>query len=128
MARNGAAVMERAARGYNYDHLMIIDGKAYSLAALVSATDREVLASGLVEYAHWGRPPWFCTGTPYAEELKALAERNGIEGSAPPPDFIPARVPHDGREPYRARRVWAEIFNLDPSLYWFESMQPATPR
>ena len=114
----------QAARGYNYDHLMVIDGLACSLPDLIAATDAEAADSGLVEYPHWGRPPWFTTGTPYAAELKALADRHGITGATPPPDFAPAVVPHDGVEPYRARRQWAEIFNLDLSLYWFKSMQP----
>ena len=111
---------------FRFPTVMIIDGLEYSTSDISEATDKEVEKSGLVRFPAQGRPPWFCSGTPYGAELLALVKRNGIKGTpsqratdmnAGPDPCIQTKW--GGFKPARTSTIWAKIFGLDPNLHYY---------
>ncbi len=110
----------RVLRGYNYDGIMVIDGVGYHRDDIACATDKELEDHGC-RYPSLARPPWFTSGSPYADGLNALIARHKIKGFKPPVDMESAMVFNDGKRPalFPAFPTWSKVFNLDPALYYF---------
>ncbi len=71
----------RVIRGYRYDHLVVVDGLAYPVLVLRDQAFREIEAAG---YPFWTGtcPPFFYTGSPYADALLGLAWQSAPESLA----------------------------------------------
>ena len=84
------------------------NGKWYTLSALSDKALARVTASGS-KNPGFDMPPWFYTGSPYADEIESL----GCAEVTPPTEYRKEHVPALGvvwrsREP-----AWPSIFNCE---------------
>lgn len=108
-------------RGYHYDNILVVFGRAYSIDDLKDAVHDKLRAAGFGSGPKWAHPfhlpPFFRTGSPFGEQIKALADEYGIASSEPPQDMDFALVPHDGTY-YRAelKKAWPTVFGCNFDL------------
>jgi hypothetical protein len=84
-ALRAAPVAMRVLRGRD---CVVVDERAYSLAALTEAAYQWAVCAGSTNPA-FDMPGWFYSGSPYAEQIKAL----GVPCGDVPDDFCPEYVP-----------------------------------
>lgn len=98
----------RVVRGYRHDDKLVVDGKCYPCRSLRDAALKECIKAG----GHaFDLPPFFCTGSIYADAIHALAERHGIQSCTPPSDMDVAMTPLYNGWPWAHRKpMWQEIF------------------
>lgn len=121
----GGAVMEEdkfiVRRGYKYDRLIAVGNVAFHSKDLRGAIDIEMIDAGFGSgnHAHpYHCPPFFRTGSPYGQQILALARRHGLHERAVPDDMDCAFVPHYPRETPGPKRAWPLVFGCDASLEW----------
>ena len=87
------------------------NGKWYSLHALADKAFAIVKASGSNNPA-FDAPPWFYTGSPYADAIVNL----GCKEVTEPPVYQVECVPPLGKVWRSKEPAWPEIFNVDVEL------------
>jgi len=98
-----------------------IDGAFYLLRDLTRASDKKLEAAG-VKYPGSHRPPFFRSGSPYADALLSL----GVSPITLPNGFVPEHVPHldkplPGFEV--SDKIWATIFDVPTEWAYDLNMQ-----
>lgn len=98
----------RVMRGYQHDDKLVVDGKCYPARALADAAYQECVNAG----GHaFDMPPFFCTGSIYADAIHALAARWCIKSTEPPADMDSSFLPlFNGWTPASRRPLWPQIF------------------
>ncbi len=98
----------RVIRGYKHDDKLVVDGRSYPCRALADAAFADCVAAG---GSAFDMPPFFRTGSIYADAIKRLADRHGIESGDPPKDMDVACAPLFNGWTWAVRRpMWSELF------------------
>ncbi len=98
----------RVIRGYRHDDKLVVDGRCYPLRDLVDAAFRECVAAG---GSVFDLPPFFRSGSIYADAIHRLAAKNAIAPTAPPDDMDCADVPLFNGWSWAVRKpMWPELF------------------
>ena len=98
-----------------------IDGTFYLLHDLTRAADKKLEAAG-IKYPGSHRPPFFRSGSPYADALLTL----GVSPVTLPNEFVAEHVPHldkplPGFE--KSDKIWATIFGVPAEWSYDVNMQ-----
>lgn len=93
--------VQDAARVMRGGEVVVVDGHAYNLRDLADASYATVKGLGS-KNPGFDMPMWFFTGSPYADQIKAL----GVQPMPVPDDFCAEYLPQSNPGPSRCPAIW----------------------